>query len=58
MLIIIICLIAAFLFGMKFGVQLFATDLYDQSRFSYEEYSYAKSWLYIRDLLKDLISHI
>lgn len=44
--------------SIKMGIETLAKDLYDQNRISYTEYDYMRSFDYLWDRIKYILSHL
>lgn len=44
--------------SIKMGIETLATDLYNQNRISYTEYDYMRSFDYLWDRIKYILSHL
>jgi hypothetical protein len=44
--------------SVKMGIETLATDLYNQNRISYTEYNYMRSFDYLWDRIKYILSHL
>lgn len=54
----LIILATMFILSVKMGIETLATDLYNQNRISYTEYDYMRSFDYLWDRIKYILSHL
>lgn len=54
----LIMIATMFILSVRMGIETLATDLYNQNRISYIEYEYMRSFEYLWDRIKYILSHL